>query len=169
MPHMDAAQQLDFLETPGVLMRIAVVRPDGAPLVTPIWFIHRDGAIYFTPREKSEWFACLRADARVSLCIDEQPPPYRKVLIDGVAELIQDVGADDEWRDLYRAIAQRYVGTEAGNAYVDNTIEQPRGLYKVPLAGSRVRNWRMPLKDEGAMGIWHDRYYQPGTNFGGSE
>ena len=129
MPLMDAAQQNDFLGTPGILMRIAVVKPDGAPLVTPIWFIHRDDAIYFTPREKSEWFACLKADPRVSLCIDEQPPPYRKVLIDGVAELIHDVGNDDAWRDLYRDIAQRYVGTEAGNAYVNNTIEQPRGLY----------------------------------------
>lgn len=165
MPQMDAAAQTEFLDSPGILMRIAVVRPNGTPLVTPIWYIHRDAAIYFTPREKSEWFACLRADPRVSLCIDEQPPPYRKVLIDGVAELVHDVGNDDAWRDLYRAIAQRYVGTDAGDAYVNNTIEQPRGLYKVSLQDSKVRNWRMPVGEEHAMGIWHDRYYKPGTEF----
>ena len=41
-----------FLAEPGILMRIAVTRADGSPLVTPIWFIYEDDAIYFTPREK---------------------------------------------------------------------------------------------------------------------
>ena len=156
---MSTDEQARFLDEPGILMRIAVVRDDGAPLVTPIWFIYRDDAIWFTPREKSEWFGCLRRDSRVSLCIDEQPPPYRKVLIDGEAELVHDIGADDHWRELYRDIAHRYVGQAAGDQYVNNTIEEPRGLYRVPLAGSRVRNWRMPGENEAPEGIWHSRYY----------
>jgi hypothetical protein len=32
-------------------------------------------AIFFTPRARSEWFRCLRRDARVALCIEEQPLP----------------------------------------------------------------------------------------------
>jgi len=160
MPKMTAAEQATFLDEPGILMRVAVVRDDGSPLVTPIWFMYRDDAIWFTPREKSEWFGCLRRDARVSLCIDEQPSPYRKVLIDGAAELVYDIGNDDAWRELYRDIAVKYVGREAGNAYVDNTINQPRGLYRVPLSGSKVRNWRMPVDNEAGEGIWHDRYYK---------
>ena len=146
-------------------MRIAVVRPNGSPLVTPIWFIHEDDAIYFTPREKSEWFDCLRADPRAALCIDEQPHPYRKVLIEGQAELVYDVGNDTRWREMYRRIAKRYVAEQAADAYVDNTIEQPRGLYKVTLATADVKTWRMPEEGEEAMGIWHDRYYVPGTKF----
>jgi len=166
MPKMTGVEQAAFLDEPGILMRVAVVREDGSPLVTPIWFMYRDEAIWFTPREKSEWFGCLRRDPRVSLCIDEQPSPYRKVLIDGTAELVHDIGNDDEWRELYRDIAVKYVGTEAGNAYVDNTINQPRGLYRVPLAGSQVRNWRMPVDNEAGEGIWHDRYYaESGTKF----
>lgn len=166
MPKMTAAEQATFLDEPGILMRVAVVRDDGSPLVTPIWFMYRDDAIWFTPREKSEWFGCLRRDARVSLCIDEQPSPYRKVLIDGAAELVYDIGNDDAWRELYRDIAVKYVGREAGNAYVDNTINQPRGLYRVPLSGSKVRNWRMPVDNEAGEGIWHDRYYkEPDTKF----
>ncbi len=166
MPTLSDAERDAFLAEPSVLMRVAVVREDGSPLVTPIWFIHRDGAIYFTPREKSEWFDCLRRDPRVALCIDEQPHPYRKVLIEGEAELVHDIGNDDQWRALYREIACRYVPEEQANAYVDNTIEQPRGLYRVVLANaSKVRSWRMPVEGEPAMGIWHDRYYTPGTNF----
>lgn len=165
MPQLSLEEREAFLEAPGILMRIGTVREDGRPLVTPIWFIHEDDAIYFTPREKSEWFGCLRRDPRVSLCIDEQPHPYRKVLIDGVAELVFDVGADAEWRDLYRRIACRYVPPDAADAYIRNTIEQPRGLYRVPLAESEVRTWRMPVDGEAPEGIWHQRYYRPGTSF----
>ena len=165
MPRLTDAERTEFLATPGVLMRIAVVREDGRPLVTPIWFLHEDGAIYFTPRDKSAWFACLRRDPRVALCIDEQPLPYRKVIVEGAAELLHDVGEDDVWRDLYRRIAGRYVPPEAAEAYVQNTIDQPRGLFRVVLADADVTTWRMPLEDEDGMGIWHDRYYVPGTSF----
>ncbi|NJN53039.1 MAG: hypothetical protein HC809_16020 [Gammaproteobacteria bacterium] len=141
-------------------MRIAVVRPNGSPLVTPIWFLHEDGAIYFTPRARSEWFDCLRHDARVALCIDEQPLPYRKVIVEGRAELVYDVGNDDRWREQYRRIASRYVPPAAADAYVRNTINEPRGLYRVRLDSATVRTWRMPLTDEPQEGIWHSRYYQ---------
>ena len=165
MPKLQTQERDNFLREPGILMRIAVTRPDGRPLVTPIWFIYEDDAIYFTPREKSEWFACLRSDPRVALCIDEQPLPYRKVLVEGAAELVHDIGEDDVWRDQYRRIAQRYVDAEGAEAYVQNTIDQPRGLYRVRLSEAKVNTWRMPLEGEDGMGIWHDRYYTPGTSF----
>lgn len=165
MPTLSQVEAAAFLAEPGVLMRLAVVRADGSPLVTPIWFIHDAGAIYFTPREKSEWFGCLRHDPRVALCIDEQPLPYRKVLVEGAAELVHDVGEDDAWRDLYRQIAGRYVPADAAAAYIENTLAEPRGLYRVVLADAKVRTWRMPLEGEPADGIWHQRYYVPGSPF----
>lgn len=165
MPHLSDTERDAFLSERGVLMRIAVVRADGRPLVTPIWFLYEDGAIWFTPREKSEWFSCLRRDPRVALCIDEQPLPYRKVLLEGRAELVHDTGHDDVWRDRYRRIAQRYVDEAGAEAYIRNTINQPRGLFRLKLADADVKTWRMPLPGEDGMGIWHDRYYTPGTSF----
>jgi nitroimidazol reductase NimA-like FMN-containing flavoprotein (pyridoxamine 5'-phosphate oxidase superfamily) len=167
MPALTGTERDEFLREPGVLMRLAVVRLDGSPLVTPIWFLYdtdeQGEYIYFTPRAQSEWFGCLRRDPRVALCIDEQPLPYRKVLVDGLADLVHDVGEDDRWRDLYRRIAERYVPPEAAADYIANTIEQPRGLYRVDLGAARVRGWRMPLEGEAPQGIWHSRYYVPGT------
>ena len=165
MPRLNDVELAGFLAEPGVLMRVAVVRNDGSPLVTPIWFLYEDGVVYFTPREKSEWFGCLRQDPRVALSIDEQPLPYRKVLVEGRAELLFDVGRDAEWRDRYRRIAQRYVPPDAAEDYIQNTIDQPRGLYRVVLEGAEVKTWRMPLEGEAAEGIWHHRYYIPGTKF----
>ena len=165
MPILTTAERDDFLAEPGVLLRVAVVREDGSPLVTAIWFLHEDGAIYFTPRENSEWFRCLRSDPRVALCIDEQPLPYRKVIAEGRAELVHDVGEDDQWRDLYRRIAGRYVPAQAAEDYIQNTIDQPRGLFRLRLADAVVKSWRMPLEGEAPEGIWHQRYYKPDTKF----
>ena len=87
------------------------------------------------------------------------------MLAEGTAELVHDVGHDDEWRDLYRRIAGRYIDEHSAEAYVQNTIEQPRGLFRLVLADAKVSTWRMPVKGESVMGIWHDRYYTPGTDF----
>ena len=53
----------------------------------------------------------------------------------------------------------------SAEAYVQNTIDQPRGLFRVPLDNARVTTWRMPLEGEEGMGIWHPRYYVEGTSF----
>ena len=54
---------------------------------------------------------------------------------------------------------------EAAEAYVQNTIDQERALFSLSLADSEVKTWRMPLDGENPTGIWHQRYYAPGTKF----
>ena len=76
------------------------------------------------------WFQCLRSDDRVSLCIDEKAQPYRKILIQGSAGLVHDVGEDDEWRVLSLSMASRYVPEAGVRACVNNTVKEPRGLYR---------------------------------------
>ena len=54
---------------------------------------------------------------------------------------------------------------EAADAYVDDTIDQPRALIGVPIGGaSRTTTWRMPIGDEDGTGIWARRYYLDGTH-----
>jgi PPOX class probable F420-dependent enzyme len=163
VPVMTAAEVAEFLDEPGHLLRLATVDADGMPRVVPIWFIHRDGDIFFSPRGPATFLANLRRDPRVGLSIDEDPLPYRKVTVQGSARLVNDVGEDDVWRDLYREIAYRYVDKDAADAYVDATIDQPRALLAVPLNGSVVTTWRMPVETEAQTGIWHRRYYLDGT------
>ena len=163
MPPLSTCEREAFLQQPGILCRIATVQPDGAPHVTPVWFIHEDGAILITPRAESAWLAHIRQNPRVALTIDDQEHPYNKVTVQGAAELLHDLGEDDSWRDLYRRIARRYVPPEGAEHYIQETIDQPRALLRVPLAGSKVRTWRMPVQGEEFRGIWHDRYYVPGS------
>ncbi|MBI5949728.1 MAG: PPOX class F420-dependent oxidoreductase [Chloroflexi bacterium] len=163
MPRLTSAEREAFLAEPGILCRIATLNADGSPSVTPIWFIHEGGEILVTPRAESAWLANLRRDPRVALSIDEQPHPYRKVTVEGVARFVHETGNDDAWRDLYRRIARRYTSAEGAEHYIQETIDQPRALIAIPLAGSKVLTWRMPVPGEAFRGIWHDRYYVPGS------
>ncbi len=163
MPALTPAERDQFLNAPGILVRIATIQPGGAPHVTPAWFIHEGGEILITPRKNSAWLAHLRADPRIALTIDEEAGPYRKVTVEGTARIAFDLGRDAEWRDAYRRIACRYVPEAGAEHYIRETIDQPRALIAVPLAGSKVRSWRMPLAGEEYSGIWHQRYYADGS------
>ncbi|MCB1746725.1 MAG: pyridoxamine 5'-phosphate oxidase family protein [Gammaproteobacteria bacterium] len=159
MPKMNDAERDAFLAEPGIIMNIATVDAEGAPLVTPIWYIHEEGRIWFTPRQHSEWLRHIRNDPRVALSIDEAAQPYRKVVVRGRAAIDFEVGNDDAWRDRYRRIAQRYIPLDDANAYVDGTDDQPRALCSVTLSEAEVRSWRMPVGSESYDGIWARRYW----------
>lgn len=165
MPRMRDDEVLAFLDEPGHLVRIATVDGDGTPRVVPTWFVRDGDDIVFTPRSQAAFLANLRRDPRVGLSIDEDPLPYRKVTVQGTARIVFEPGADDEWRDTYRAIATRYVPVEQAEAYIQNTLDQARALLAVSLASSRVTTWRMPVEDEAPTGIWARRYYADGTAF----
>ena len=159
MPKLTDAERDEFLAGHNLIMNIATVDADGAPLVTPICYIFEEGRIWFTPRQHSEWLKHIRNDPRVALSIDEPLIPYRKVVVRGRANIDFEVGNDDAWRDRYRRIAQRYIPVKDANAYVDGTDDQPRALCSVALAGAEVRSWRMPVGDESYNGIWAKRYW----------
>jgi len=165
MPKLDDDEAAAFLAEPGHLLRVATVDDDGMPRNVPIWYVVHDGRIVFTPRVHSVFLANLLRDPRVGLVVDEDVLPYRKVTVQGLAELLYAPGRDDEWRDLYRGIAGRYVPAEAAEAYVQGTIDQPRALLGVSLTAttSRVLTWRMPVLGEDPTGIWARRYYLDGT------
>ena len=125
MPKMTTAEIDAFLDEPGHLLRVGTTDRDGYPSVVPIWFIRQGDDIVFTPRGPSLFLANIRSDPRVGLSIDEDPLPYRKITVRGIARIVHQPGNDDDWRDLYRQIAKRYVPAEAADAYVDDTVDQP--------------------------------------------
>ena len=162
MPGLTAEETTAFLDEPGHLLRLGTNGTDGLPRVVPIWFVHEDGALWFTPRAKSAWFADLRADPSVCCTIDETDGSMRKVIARGRAELVHDLGADDVWRDRYRRIACRYTPESFADAYLQDTIAEPRGLYRLDLATAAVTTWRMPVRGEDPLAVWGRQYYHDG-------
>jgi PPOX class probable F420-dependent enzyme len=167
MPALSETERDDFLREPSLLMRFATVKPDGAPYATAIWYAFEEGALWFTPRKESVWRGHLLRDPRIAIVIDEQALPYRKVVVEGRAQLAFDLGRDTEWRDRYRRIATRYIPAEGAEHYIAETLDQTRALFTLPLASARVRSWRMPVGEEAYEGIWHRRYYADGSKLAG--
>ena len=98
--------------------KLATVRPDGSPHVVPIWFVVDDSGpdwslVFNTGRDTVKGRA-LRNDARVSICVDDEEPPFAYVRIDGEADLSDDV---DEMLPWSTRIAARYMGPDQADAY----------------------------------------------------
>ena len=158
MPKLTPDEVASFLQERGHLARIATLKEDGSPSVVPVWFICEEGKIIITPRKYSAFYAHIQRDPRVAIAIDEEAGPYRKVLVEGTAEVLYPVGRDDEWRDLYRRISCRYVDAASADYYINETIDQPRALIGVALAEATLTTWRMRGR-----AVHLARYYEAGA------
>jgi PPOX class probable F420-dependent enzyme len=93
---------------------LATVRPDGRPHVAPVWFAADGDAIIFTTGEDTVKGRNMRRDPRVSLCIDDDEPPFRFAIIEGTAELTPE---DPDLLHWATRIGGRYMGPERADEY----------------------------------------------------
>lgn len=114
MIKMTRAECLSFLMAQARTGKIATVRPDGRPHVAPIWFIVDGEQLLFTTWHTTAKANNIRHNPWVSLCVDDENPPFAFVKVDGTAELIDDLPLLKKWATL---IAGRYMGEEQADAY----------------------------------------------------
>ena len=98
---------------------VATNRRDGAPQLSPIWYLYEGGRFYISIGADSVKARNIRRDPRVSLCVDEGHPDGRAVTVYGTAELIEVASAwrdDVDWR-----IILHYHETEADARHYDET------------------------------------------------
>ncbi len=96
--------------------KLATVRPDGRPHVTPIWFIMDGEKFVFNTWHKSVKAANLSHDNRVTLCVDEETPPFSFVIIEGIAQVEPEPDLD-ELHHWATEIARRYMGEDQAEAF----------------------------------------------------
>ncbi|MGI9529858.1 MAG: PPOX class F420-dependent oxidoreductase, partial [Acidimicrobiia bacterium] len=94
--------------------KVATIRADGSPHVTPVWFATDDGDIVFNTWHTSAKAKHMRRDARVGLVVDLQEPPYAYVSVQGRAELSDDL---DEVRRVATRIGGRYMGEDRADEF----------------------------------------------------
>lgn len=94
--------------------KLATVREDGSPHVVPIWFDLDGETIVFTTGEHVVKARNIRRDARVSLCVDDERPPFSYVRVDGTATFSTDMEDLLYWATR---IAGRYMGADLAEAY----------------------------------------------------
>ncbi|MBA0048441.1 PPOX class F420-dependent oxidoreductase [Mycobacterium sp. NPDC050853] len=97
---------------------LGLVRADGAPIVTPVWFLLHEGPdgdeLIFTTGTDTLKGKAIRRDPRISLAVDDQRPPYSYVQFTAEARLTNDL---DEMLRWATTIGARYMGAELAEQY----------------------------------------------------
>ncbi|MFD7965588.1 PPOX class F420-dependent oxidoreductase [Streptomyces zaomyceticus] len=94
--------------------KLATVRDDGSPHVVPIWFLLDGDSFVFNTGKDTVKGRNLARDGRVSLCIDDDRPPFAFVSLSGQAELSEDPAELRHWAGR---IGARYMGEDRADEF----------------------------------------------------
>jgi PPOX class probable F420-dependent enzyme len=112
---MSAAEREQFLAGLHVgVLSVAAAEGEGrAPLAVPVWYDYQVGGqvSVITGRSSRKGLA-IRAAGRMSLCAQDEKPPYRYVTVEGPV-VIEDLDPAERL-----AMARRYLGAKGGDQYV---------------------------------------------------
>jgi PPOX class probable F420-dependent enzyme len=122
MTEMSKAETRRFLMQGTFTGKLATVKEDGSSHVVPIWFVMdhtnskgRLGDIIFTTGSESIKAKNIHRNKLVSICIDDQIPPFSFVTIFGTAKIFPY--RQKEVLKWATKIAERYMGKRNANIY----------------------------------------------------
>jgi PPOX class probable F420-dependent enzyme len=125
MTEMSKKEIRKFLMQGTFTGKLATVKKNGSSHIVPIWFVldgdnkgggsGRGDDIIFTTNGTSVKAKNIQRDNRVSICVDDQTPPFSFVIVYGIAR-IQDCERNELFRFAAK-IAQRYMGKENAELY----------------------------------------------------
>jgi PPOX class probable F420-dependent enzyme len=117
-----------ILAAPAKTAKLAVVRADGAPHVAPVWVdLDGDDIIFMTAADTIKGKAVLR-DQRVSLCWDDERPPFSFLTIAGTAVTSAEPAGLLRWGTR---IGGRYMGEDRAKEYGERNAVPPEMLVRV--------------------------------------
>jgi len=100
--------------------KIATIRKDGSPHVTPIWYMLDEGKLIVNTTTDRVKYWNIKRDPRVSFLVDDG---YPYIMIQGKARIASE---RDSLKDI-ETLAIRYTGEEKGRkAALDRYWKQPR-------------------------------------------
>jgi len=113
---------------PAHTAKLAVVKADGSPHVAPVWIdVDGDDVVFTTGAETLKGKAILR-DPRVSICVDDERPPFSFVTISGRARISID---PDELLYWATRLAGRYMGDDVAEEFGRRNAVPPEMVVRV--------------------------------------
>jgi PPOX class probable F420-dependent enzyme len=126
-------EMYSFLTETKIFVKVGTIGEDGWPNVNPAWYAYEDEAFWIVTKALAGFCQNTHRDPRVTLCIDNPEPPYKRVMVRGRAEFV-----DDDWVELARRMVLRYLGPQ-GIDYFEATLGLPRELVRI--RPERVSSW----------------------------
>jgi PPOX class probable F420-dependent enzyme len=151
MTEMSKAEIARFLMQGTFTGKLATVKKDGSSHVVPIWFVldnrnsrgGKIGDIILTTGDTSVKAQNIQRDNRVSICIDDQTPPFSFVTIFGTAKI-----HPYKQKEVLRwatKIAERYMGKDNAEGYGKRNSEEGLVLVRIKprriLAEKDIASW----------------------------
>jgi len=139
-----------FLTETKIFVKIGTIGEDGWPNVNPAWYEYDGQAFWLVTKALAGFCQNMRRDQRVTLCIDNPEPPYKRVMVRGRAEFV-----DDDWVERARRMVLRYLGPQ-GIDYFEATLGLPRELVRI--WPERISSWNGGGIDRtfSKPAVWHD-------------
>ncbi len=137
-------QEVDGLLADNLKVQVASVGPDGAPHLSTLFYVVRDGRIAFWTYGRSQKIRNLERDPRVSALVEDGVDYFelRGVSITGRAEIVRDF---DAIYSIGAEVATRMVAAESFEALGDfgrETVEkQARKRVGVIVHPDKVATW----------------------------
>src|SRR5215208_1710736 len=135
MTEMSKAEIGRFLTKGTFTAKLATVKEDGSSHVVPIWFVlekqSRDkvGNIIFTTGSTSVKAINSQRDNRISICIDDQIPPFSFITRFGTAKIYPY--KQKEVLKWATKIAERYMGKDNAEAYGRRNSDEGAVLVRI--------------------------------------
>ena len=101
-------------------LALATVRPDGSPVVVPVWFVADADGLLFSTGTGSLKARDMRERPVVAGMVMEEGEHARYVSVRGTAHEVVDAAADGiDAQALYRRIVRRYEGHDPSGEHTD--------------------------------------------------
>ena len=111
---MSHDEYIQFLQEGTRTAKIATTHKDGRPHVVPVWFVLDGDTIVFMTGADTVKGKNLQRDPRVTICVDDEAPPFSFVMVEGTATTAPNPPEMLEWSTR---IARRYMGDEQAEAF----------------------------------------------------
>jgi len=129
MEKMNQNEIKEFLMRGTYTAKLGTINKDGSPHITPIWFIlDENDHIIFTTYFKSLKAKNLVRNPKVSICVDDQLPPFSFVIVNGIAKIMTNSKDLLIWTTK---IAERYMGKELSLDYGKRNAVEGELIIKV--------------------------------------
>ncbi|NYI04575.1 PPOX class F420-dependent oxidoreductase [Allostreptomyces psammosilenae] len=94
--------------------KFTTVGPDGAPHITPVWYVFDGEDFLFTAGGRTAKVRNVRRDPRGAICVDDENPPFAYVEVRGDVTLSEDL---DELVEVATRAGARYAGEERAEEF----------------------------------------------------
>jgi PPOX class probable F420-dependent enzyme len=153
MAEMSKKEIRKFLMQGTFTGKLTTVKKDGSCHIVPIWFVLDDGIrrggsgigqdIIFTTDGTSVKVKNIQRDNRVSICVDDQTPPFSFVIVYGTARIHHCT--QNELFKFATKIAQRYMGKDNAERYGRRNSNEGEVLVRIKptriLAEKDIAGW----------------------------